>query len=194
MTIEEAVSKVFPINNIWCHSLSLAATSVIGSLFPQKEDFIHMDISEEVTDISIVENNILLSSASIPFGRNDFVRALSKTLGVTEEVADSQIKIHCAKVNDELAAMKLSVAMDKAAESWLSKITEIIGGFKEKIYVPDSIFLITNNDLACFLRDKLEKQDFKIIILDNKKIKSPVVIEDAIFKMVLMFLDNLYKI
>jgi cell division ATPase FtsA len=141
LTIENVVSKVFHINNIWCHSLSLASSSVIRNLFPQKEDFIHIDVSEEVTDISIIENNILLNSASIPFGRNDFIRELSKTLGVSAELADSQIRMHCAKHNDELAAMKLSVAMDKAAFNWLAQMTGILNGFKDNIYVPDSIFL-----------------------------------------------------
>jgi len=192
--VEEAVSKTFNVKEIWCHSFFLSTLSVIKNLFPQKQDFIHIEVSEEITDISIVKDGIMVSSASIPLGRNDFIRELSLVLKVSEEIADSQIKIHCAKSNDEFAALKLSVAMDKAAQNWLGKITEILNGFKDTIYVPASIFLIANNDLAIFLKDKLHKQDFTVTLLDNKKIKSPIIIEDVIFKIELMFLDNLYKI
>ena len=192
--VDEAVSKTFHVQEIWCHSLSLVALSNIRNLFPQKEDFIHIDISEEITDISIVKDSIMISSATIPLGRNDFIRELSEVLGVTPEIADCQIKIHGAKDTDELASLKLSVAMDKAGLGWLAKITEVLNSFKEKIYVPDSVFLIAGMDLAPFLQDKIVKQDFKVVLLDNKKIRPPIPGNDLIFKLDLMFLDNVYKI
>lgn len=193
-TVEEAISKVFSHRNIWCHSLSLSIFSVIRNLFPQKEDFIHLDISEEITDISIIRDGVMVSSASIPFGRNNFIRELTSILGVSDEIADSMIKMHCSKNNDELAALKLSVAMDKAASGWFVKITEVLDSFKEKIYIPDSVFLIVNNDLASFLRDKLQKQDYRVTPIDNRNIKSAMATEDMAFKLELMFLDKIYKI
>jgi cell division ATPase FtsA len=193
-TVEEAVTKTFNVKNVWCHSLSLSAISIIKNLFPQKEDFIHIDVGEEITDISIVKDNILASSASIPFGRNNFIRELSKLLKVSEEIADSMIRMHCQKNNDELAALRLSVTMDGAAKEWLGKIFAVLDSFKEKIYVPEAIFLIANNDVTSILKEKLQKQDYKAILLDYNKIKSPVVVEDITFKLELMFLDNLYKL
>jgi len=193
-TVEDAVSKTFIPGEVWCHSLILATQSVINDLFPQKEDFISMEVSEEITDISIVKNNVMISSASIPLGRNDFMRALSKELNVTEEIADSQIKMHGSNSNDELGNMKLSVAMDKAGLDWITKISEIFSSFKEKIYVPDSVFMIADPDLFVFLKNKIEKQDFKVVVLDNKKIRPPIPGNDLIFKIELMFLDNIYKI
>ncbi len=192
--IEEAVSKVFNIKNVWCHSSALSILSVIKNLFPQKEDFIHIDISEEITDIAIVKDNIMTSSVSIPYGRNYFVREISKVLKVSEEVADSMIKMHCSKNNDELASLKLSVAIDAVSKSWLTSITDVLNSFKDKIYVPELIFLIANNDLCFFLKDKLHKQSFEVILLDNNNIKSSQVKGDLVFKLELMFLDNLYKI
>ena len=49
-------------------------------------------------------------------------------------------------------------------------------------------------DLAPFLQDKIVKQDFKVVLLDNKKIRPPIPGNDLIFKLDLMFLDNVYKI
>lgn len=192
--VESAVSKVFIIKNVWCHSSSLAIFSVIRDLFPHKEDFIHLDISEEITDIFIIKDGIMTNGASIPLGRNHFMRELSRELKVTEGVADSMIKMHCNKSNDELAAMKISVAMDAAALGWLSQISQILNSFREKMYVPEPVFLIANCDLTHYLKSKLEKQDFEVLIVDNKKIKPSAVGEDVAFKLTLLFLDNLYKI
>lgn len=192
--IEETVSKAFVHKNIWCHSFSLATLSVIGNLFPHKEDFMHAIVSEEITDISFVKDGVMLSSASLPLGRNDFMRELATTLNVTPAIADSQIKMQGLQKNDELAAMKLAVAMDKAGLVWLNKFSATIESFKEKIYVPETLFLIADQDLAPFLKNKLERQDFKVFLLDNKKVKPPIPGNDLLFKLELMFLDNIYKI
>lgn len=192
--VEEAVSKTFRVKNVWCHSLSLPILTIIGNLFSQKEDFIHLDISEEITDISVVKNNILTSSVSIPLGRNYFIRELSKNLAVTEEIADSMIRMHQTKSIDELASLKLSVAIDTVSQNWLTNITDILSEIKSKMYVPELIFLTAEADFGPFIKDKLHKRSFETILLDNKNIKSSLVGENLIFKLELMFLDNLYKI
>ena len=191
---DRAIAKVFNIKNVWCHSLSLALLSVIRNIFPQEEDFISIDISEEITDISIVKDNILATSVSLPFGRNHFIRELSQRMSVTEEIADSMIKTHCLKANDKLAALKLSVAMDQASANWIKKIFEVFDGLKEKIYVPETVFLVANLDFSHFLKDKMQKHDFEILLVDNKNIKSSLIQGDLLFKLSLMFLDNIYKI
>jgi cell division ATPase FtsA len=193
-TVEDAVSKTFNIKNIWCHSSALSIFSVIRNLFPQKDDFIQLDISEEMTDIAIIKDNIILSSASIPFGRNHFIRGLSRELKVTEEIADSQIRMCCSNDHDKLASINISVAMDRVSADWLAKTNEIINNFKEKIYISESVFLVTNSDLIPFLKGKLQKQDFEVLLIDNKNITPPMIVDDIIFKLELMFLDNLYKI
>jgi cell division ATPase FtsA len=192
--VEDAVSKVFPVDDIWCHSQSLALFSVIRNLFPQKDDFIYLDISEEVTDISIVKDDILISNASISLGRNDFLRSLAKNLKVTEGVADSMIRMSEREVHDELATLKLSVAMNQAGDKWLEKIFEVLDSLKEKIYVPEQIFLIASADLISLVKDKLQKRDFKVTVVDNKKIRGMAIKDDIIYRLVLMFLDDLYKI
>ena len=104
------------------------------------------------------------------------------------------IKTHCLKANDKLAALKLSVAMDQASANWIKKIFEVFDGLKEKIYVPETVFLVANLDFSHFLKDKMQKHDFEILLVDNKNIKSSLIQGDLLFKLSLMFLDNIYKI
>ena len=192
--VETAVSKIFQLKNVWCHSLSLATMTTIKNIYPQKEDFIQLNISEEITDISIINNGVMSLSASIPLGTHHFIRSLSTSLKVTEEIAHSMVGMHSTKANDAMGGLSLAVAMDEAAREWLEKIFESISNFKTKIYVPDSLFLIAENELIPFIKDKLEKHDFKVLLIDNKLVKTAVMIDDIMFKVELMFLDNLYKI
>lgn len=189
-TVEGAVSKYFRVKEVWCHSLSLPVFSVIRDLFPHKDDFISIEVSDEMTDLCLVKDGIITSSASFPLGRNHFIKELANTMKVSPEIADSMMKVNASKVNDELAALKLSVAMNKSAEEWLKNISSIIDHWKEKTYVPETIFLISNNDLVSFITLKLKSQDFKFFLIDKKNIRS----NDVVFKICLIFLDKLYKI
>ena len=192
--VENAVSKIFTIKNHWCHSMSLTCFSCIRDIFHQNENFIHMDISEEMTDISIINNSALVSNASIPLGRNHFIRELSRIQNVSEDIADSMIKMYCLKNTDAAAGLKLGVIMDQVSALWLAKVSEVLDNLAKKIFIPNSIFLISNNDLNCFMKEKLLKKDYKIIPVYSKNVRADQPINDGIFKLELMFLDNQYKI
>jgi hypothetical protein len=90
--------------------------------------------------------------------------------------------------------MKLYVLMDKIALDWLTKVSDVIGKFKTEVYTPESVFLIASSDLTYFLKEKLQRQGFDILLVDNINIRPPVAGVDLVFKLELMFLDNLYKI
>ncbi|MFA7252891.1 MAG: hypothetical protein WC027_03495 [Candidatus Paceibacterota bacterium] len=188
--VEDAVAKAFIVKNIWCHSLSLPIFSMIRDFFPHKDDFININISDEMTDLSLVRDGLIVSEASFPLGRNYFIKELAKSMKVTEGIADSMIKVNAVKVNDELAALKLSVAISKSAEDWAHQISSVLSQWKEKQYVPDTVFLLASPDLSSFVSAKLKGQDLKFFLIDRKQIKS----DDVIFKIGLMFLDKMYKI
>jgi cell division ATPase FtsA len=192
--IEGIVNKSFVVKNTWCHSVSLSIFSVVRDLFPQYEDFIYLDISEEMTDISVVREGVIMSNISLPFGRNEFVRELAEKLKVTEIIADSMIKMNSLKSHDQLAVLAFTSALNEIVKNWSDQISQAFDNFKTKLYLPNTIFFVATNDLTTLLSNKFKEENFEIILLEAKKINSPVKIDDIIFKISLTFLDKLYKI
>lgn len=188
--VEDAVSKSFRTKHIWYHASSLTIFSALKDLFPQKDSFLYLDMSDELTDIVLVKDGIMINEASFPIGHSYFIKKLAKEMKVTEELALSTLKLQSNKSNDELAALKLSVALDRVSKIWLDHVTQVFITLKEKVYLPETLFLIINNDLTNFLASKLKTPDLEIILIDQKNIKS----EDIIFKINLLFLDKMYKI
>ncbi len=189
-TVEGAVNRFFVTKEIWCHSLTLPIFSVLRDLFPQKDDFVYVNMTDEMTDIAVIRDGLISSEASFPLGRNYFVSELIKEQKVTKEIADSMIRLHSEKKNDELATLKTSVIMDRIVKDWLKGFNSAIEKLKEKIYIPDTLFIISSNDLAVFLVEKLKNSDYKIIPIDRRNIKG----NDVSLKIGLLFLDKLYKI
>lgn len=192
--IETAVAKTFVVKQSWYHSSALAVFSVVRDLFPQQEDFIQLDLTEELTDLAIIKDGLIMSLASIPLGRNHFIRALSTELKVTPEIADSMIKLNYSGKNDELASLKLGVAMDRAVKSWLDQLTVIFNSLKEKIYISQVIYFVANNDLTDFFIGKLKKMDFQVKAIDQRRVNLLNGEDDVSLKIGLIFLDKVYKI
>lgn len=192
--INKTILGTFNIPNIWCHSSSLVFFSTLRDLFSYKNDFISLNVTEEITDIMIVKDNIIFSEVSIPIGRNHFIRELSKSLNVSEEVANSMFNLHQGNNNNKLASLQDDIKIESIISPWIDKIITTLSLQKENVYITDLLFLISRNDISLYLKNKLEKKGFDILLADYKKIKFHKHVNDLDFKLILMFLDNLYKI
>jgi cell division ATPase FtsA len=192
--IEGVVSKSFIVKNVYCHSSTLAIFSVIRDLFPNYEDFVFVDVSHEMTDISLVKSGVIFSTISFPFGRNHCMRELAEKLKVTPILADSMIKMHNTKSNDAMASLKFTTAMQAIVRDWIAKVSETFDQFVEQLYIPEKIFFVATCDLAGDLSGELKAKNFEVITLEAKKINTPTKIDDTMFKVTLTFLDKIYKI
>lgn len=193
-SVTDIVSKYYVVDSVWCHSTSLATFSVIRDLFSNREDFLYLDIGDEITDISVVKDSVVFSNVSFPFGRNEFIRQLSSKMKTTEPVADSMLKMHQQKSNDELATLKFTINLNNIVRDWSLKIDEVMAKHSEGLYHPQTIFVVGNNDLIDVLVSKLKEGGTEVVPLSAKRITSPIKIEDTMFKISLTFLDKLYKI
>lgn len=192
--IEDIVVKYFIVTNTICHSISLPIFSTIRDLFPNKEDFTYLDISEEMTDLAIVKEGVVSINASFPLGRNEFMRRLAQKLNITEAIADSMIKMNSLKSHDQMATLNFNNAMKEVVEDWLSQVQSTFNKIKQGLHLPQDIFFVANNDLTFILKDGLKNESYNVTLVEAKKISSPIKIENTIFKIVLMFLDKIYKI
>jgi hypothetical protein len=193
-SIKIAILKTFNIKDVWCHSSLLAIFSNIRNLFSNKEDFVHIDVSDEITDISIIKDNSISEIASIPFGRNYFVRELSKNMNCSEAIANSIINMQKDKDPKDLNNLKNAVELNNLLDVWFEEVNKILIQLKTKIYISNDVFLIADKDLTFILKNKIQKSEYNVLLVNNPKIKSHPTIDDQIFRLELMFLDNLYKI
>lgn len=192
--VEDAVSKIVRVKNNFCHSLSLSIFSVIRDIYPFRDDFVHIDMGDELTDIVVVKDGVMSTGATFPLGRNNFVQALAENQKVSITVADSMIKIQTDKNSDPLATLGQSHDLDKLVENWAARVSDVFRSISQKVYLPETLFLIVNYDLSRLFVNKLQAQGFEILSIDRKKIKLPAGQEDLIFTIGLMFLDKIYKI
>lgn len=192
--LKSLTESSYPKAELVYHSISLPIFSVIRDLFPFREDFVYLDISEEMTDISIVKSGVIAGSVSFPFGRHQFVRELAQKTNTPEAIADSTLKNVAERSMDKMASAYVSAQVNSLIDKWTTKVVTAFDRFTENLALPQAIFFVTTNDLVFLLKDRLVKAGLEVVNLEARKITSPIKLDDTMFKIGLVFLDKIYKI
>ncbi|HEU5114737.1 MAG TPA: hypothetical protein VFT82_03150 [Candidatus Paceibacterota bacterium] len=130
------------------YSFVLASFSVIRDVFHEEKDFIFLDIGSEISDVTVVKNGLIASTASFPLGRHFIVRKVKKALGATAAEAASLIRAYEADAADKATAEKLKPILDAAAEEWAGGFRTVVSKAGGAISLPTKIFVVVSTDIV----------------------------------------------
>jgi len=166
--IEEITHKVFRHGEMHAAAFPLAAFSVIRDAYPELDDFMFIDISGPITDISAVRSGSMVENATFPKGRDSMVRIIAEEMGVDLDTALSFMKMYAEGHLDESKEKLFEDALVKARDDWHSSFEAVVKDMATRIVVPNKLFLISGNDLASFLMRMLKTE--KRILSDGSEI------------------------
>src|SRR5579872_2194225 len=106
------------VNDITFHSFSFVAFSVIGALFPDISEYLHFDIAGEITDIALVKEGMIKSTASYPTGTNLLVRRVADRLSVPPDIARSFFHLFTDKRAEASVEAEIEGALSESEGEW----------------------------------------------------------------------------
>ncbi|MEK7180478.1 MAG: hypothetical protein AAB706_03300, partial [Patescibacteria group bacterium] len=171
--LNEVIGHSFSREKIKLHSFCLTSFSTLSDLFPEAKDFLIMDITGEVTDISFVRNGALIQSVSFPSGRNFLIRKMIKKMNSNTEVALSSLSLYSTGKAEPAVAVKIESVVKEVQEEWLVYLNDVLRDLKAECGIlPRKIFLTIDNDiLSIFIRFiKQSGNNFEPIVLDEKQL------------------------
>lgn len=180
-SIETVVGKFFYSKNMGIFSYSFIEHNVVSDIFSNESDFVFMDISSEVTDISSVEKHILMETVSFPMGRNDLIAKVAEDFGVLPEIALSFIKMEARGHAEEGSSEKIKLACEKAKVEWNNYFFKCLSDIT-KGCTPSKIFITVDSDVAplfvSFVKENLsltqktsaDFQPIPVVLLDEEKL------------------------
>ncbi|MFZ2038755.1 MAG: hypothetical protein WAV11_02365 [Minisyncoccia bacterium] len=168
-------------SSILVNSFTLTFFTIFRDMFPEKENYLLLDLSSELTTVSVVRDQIVMDNVSFPMGRNMFVRQLAKDLNVSIEEAFSLLAAYHQKNLDPIYENKIEISLEGAMKIWNVSLHKALEKFSQERYIPRSIVKITNDDFGYFFAKKLSnerftqlgfsEEPFNVIIVDAKKFK-----------------------
>jgi nucleoid DNA-binding protein len=181
-TIETAIGRH---TKITFGSFSAVASTMIDQLF-DNSNFSILDVTGEISDVTLIENNLFLESISIPLAKNELIRKIAKKFATTNHEATSIIKMY---VDNSLSVQikgELEVVLEVYGEDFIKTLNNIISTpLKGKVY------LISDKEVETLFKNWLLKlPSVTPVLLDNKifsnKIKgvgvnNPLVILESLY-------------
>jgi len=164
--IKEILKKEFNNLNVFDFSSSAMQNyESLKSLFINEDNFIFFNIGGEITELGVVENDILTFSSTVPVGTHLFSRELDTFIAEKGNL-DSLSFLSNKSTDEKLDKVRLK-KIEKIKKIWSE---EVISNLKdENKSLPKKVFIISNSDTIEFFNMLLEScdlcEDFTFFII-----------------------------
>lgn len=133
------------------------------------DSFIIIDIGGEVTDISVVLEDIPRNLASFPFGRQTFFRYLKKWLNKDIEETKSLFSMYQDGSLSNEEKDKMEKALSPIRKIWLEDLALSLRKIPEPRIIPSAVFFLVNREVhSWFLESFTEKNTPVSVLFKNE--------------------------
>ena len=167
-SITEKMRKAFHGKIVHFSTFPFASFISMRDIFHEK-NFLLMDISGEVTDISIIKDNVLQETMSFTLGKNFLLRKISSEIGSTFEEAVSQFRMLNDSEMQEDEAEKIEKAMKQAGKEWIGECENILLPVMQRQEIlPRDVFITADEDVSkWFINNLQEMGDSSFLMANN---------------------------
>jgi len=167
-SVRAAIERVYHLPHISFHSFTLPFFTVVRDIWNNEDNFLLVDVSGELTEISYIQKGALLETVSFPRGRNFLVRAVSDTLHVSPAEALSLLNLYIWKKVNEEAEKNLSTILEKLQAEWREEFKGALSLLSEGLFLPDTVFLLADQPLATWFVEALRTVPMHYATLTKK--------------------------
>ncbi len=161
-------------------TFAAASFQVLRDVFPHQDDYLHIDVGGEITDVSLVRESVLLRSVSFPKGRNFILRMLSEKLSrsIPESLALCTLYVE-GKVEESVRDACTSV-LTLAKNQWLDAFQRAIFASTNELSIPNTILISVSSDIAPWFLETMRREEFHQHSVAEREFKV-VVLEAELF-------------
>lgn len=201
-SINESIVKFWHTPSVHFSSFSFTAFDTIRDIFTDEACFLFMDISGEVTDISLAKDNVLLESISFPAGKNMLIRALVKGMKSTPAVAISEMNLYLEGKSTKEHAKQVEEILNEESKEWLLFFEDALSQFATEFPVPRTIFYTADDSVtkwfegaihdANFSRFSREEGQFQVRALGNSFLNKFVQVNEPSFQDPFLAIETIF--
>jgi len=148
----EIEDKIAPHATRHTHTFELALFCVVRDLYPSVAQGLLINISAESTELSVMQDEVLIESAVVPCGAHTFLRQVAADLATMPE----EVMMHLREQGTDTPE-KTKQAIETATKVYTTLLADALAQLKTKYVLPHTVFLIVNSDLDTFFGSVIEK-------------------------------------
>lgn len=159
--IEKISDLHFNIDEVTYHSFTLVSYKTLMDIFPEDSNAVIFDITGEVTDISVIEDDSLVKILSMPIGRNTVARDIAKRKKVSHNVALSYLDLYVTGSAEPRLQFEVENSVSSIKKIWDKEIVSILPRIEGK-----TIFITADSEV--FSKYLIGADPKKVINVSNK--------------------------
>lgn len=176
--IEQKVSDLVlkhthvPRESIFMHNFPLVLFSAIRDDFEKDPNFILINSDSEITDIILVNDHVIKSIASFPFGKNTIIRYIAKSFKISFEIAESQLSLFMSKKMDDSISRAIQTLLEDLEKEWAIYLEDSLLTLSPKMIFPQKTYMLLNDETAPIFLSfiKIKKMDMTLGFRKNADI------------------------
>lgn len=173
--IESRINQVYH-RNVCFASYLFTSYIVSRDIFGEDNDYLLVDISGNMSEVSLVRDDILLETHTFPFGTHTFIKKISKELNTEVEHARSLFSMYKHQVLEEKTQEKVKRAVASVMGQWIKSVRNVLVEISDNNIVPRTVMMASNSDNASLYKHLINDEqltvllttanEFNVIILD----------------------------
>ncbi len=160
-SISDVITQFWHIPKVHFSSFSFTAFDTIRDIFADESSFLFMDISGEVTDISLAKDNVLLESISFPAGKNMLIRSLIKGMHSTPTAATSEMRLYLEGKFSREHAKQIEDILSVETKEWKIFFEDALSQFATEFPIPRTLFYTADDDVTKWFEGAIHQANFK---------------------------------
>jgi len=154
----DVVSEVFHLESFHLHSFALNSFSVVRDILGL-HTFLLVDISGEVTEVTLVRDGKILESGTFPFGINTFARRAGVLLKLSNEDVFSLMSL---KSEEEKSVLifdeKKEKTLHEVETEWCQQFSDLIKDFGRNNVISSHMVLMTDARFSSFFKRLFQQE------------------------------------
>lgn len=146
--IERTLQNFFHVVPIHFGAFPIAAFSAIRDIYPTEKTFIFLDITGESTDVTLVNNDLLMGTMTFPRGKNYFVRAISSQFAAPHEAAMSTLNMFLDGKLDAIMQQQVELLLSRLESEWVTRFQKTLTLFEADGPLSHKIFFMADADAS----------------------------------------------
>jgi hypothetical protein len=156
--IERIIKNGLHTDNIYSHSHTAVLHSFLKSNFHTVNNYVLLDVSGEMTEITIVRNSFFKKHITVPAGSHIFSRKLAEISGYDLHTAWSHLNIFLEQKNEPKIKKKIENIFEDIKDHYLQSIKKSFS--EEKVIdIPPKIFVVADNEVRNLVKNVFESHD-----------------------------------
>jgi hypothetical protein len=139
-------------------SFTFSFFNVVRDIWHEKHHFILLDVSGEVTDLSVVKDGKLLETSSFPCGVNTVVRLIASRFNLKMGESESLLNAYYNHHLSSSERARVSLTLHDAQKQWLSFFSKELEEISPQILLPRDVFLTVDEPYTAWFKDIIESE------------------------------------